>query len=137
MPFTYFTSNKILDHYTAKTQYGYPPSSGGVYVGLSSTAPTPGGANVTEPSSGSYARVQISGAQFNTAANGATETNVDKSFPQATGDWLSGTNLAYLVIYDASTSGNLLGYATLTTPKNVLSGDTAKILSGELDLVIS
>lgn len=134
MPFATTIENSILDHFTAKASWTQPAAT---YVGLSQTQPTKAGTNVTEPSTGSYARVQVTTAQWDSAASGATQTNADKSFPAATGDWLSGADLAYIVIYDASTSGNFIGYATADTARNVLSGETAKILSGELDLAFS
>lgn len=95
-----------------------------------------GGTNVTEPSGGAYARIQITAAQFDTAASSATTTNVDKSFAQATADWLSGVDLTNLVLYDAVTAGNFLGFKAFTTAKPVNNGDTAKILSGDLDISI-
>lgn len=137
MPFSYFTEVKILDHFDCKTQYAFPPVSGGLHLGLSSTTPTKGGSNVTEPSGGNYARKQVAPASFNAAANGACENNADITFNQASADWLSGANITYVVFFDAASGGNLLGYAALTTAKNVLNGDTPKILSGELDLAFS
>lgn len=134
MPFATTIENSILDHFTAKASWTQPAA---VWVGLSSTTPTKAGTNVTEPSGGSYARIQVTTAQFNAAANGAVENNVEKAFAQATADWLSGANLTHLVLYTASTAGTFLGFAALTTPKSVLNGDTPKILSGELDIAFS
>lgn len=133
MPFSTTIDNKILDHLTGKTTWTAPAA---FYAGLSSTTPTKAGANVTEPSAGAYARVQITAAQFDAAASSATQNNVDKSFPQATADWVAGANLTHLVVYDAVTAGNFLAFKALGTPKPVLSGDTAKILNGDLDIAM-
>lgn len=133
MPFSTDIDNKVLDHYDRKASWTMPTA---FYVGLSSTTPTKAGANVTEPSGGAYARVSISAAEFNSASGSATTTNADKSFPQATADWLSGVDLTHLVIYDAASAGNFLGFKALTTAKPVLSGDTARILAGDLDISI-
>jgi len=124
----------MLDHFTGKASWSMPAA---VYVGLSSTTPTSGGSNVTEPSGGNYARVQVTAAQFTSASSGATETNTDKSFSQANADWLSGVNLTHLVIYDAASSGNFQGFASLAVAKPVFSADTAKINSGDLDMSIA
>jgi len=133
MPFSTTIDNSILDHYTGKTSWTQPTA---IYVGLSSTTPTKAGGNVTEPSGGSYARIQITSAQFDAAASSATTTNTEKAFVQATADWLSGADLTDLVIYDAVTAGNFLGFKALTVAKPVLNGDTAKIPSGDLDISI-
>lgn len=133
MPFSTAIDNSILDHFTGKSSWTAPTA---VYAGLSSTTPTKGGGNVTEPSGGSYARIQITSAQFDTASSSATTTNTDKTFPTATADWLSAANLTNLVLYDAVTSGNFLGFKAFTTAKPVTNGDTAKINSGDLDISI-
>lgn len=133
MPFSTTIDNSIIDHFTGKATWTAPTA---IYVGLSSTTPTKSGGNVTEPSGGAYARVNITAAQFDSASSSSTATNVDKSFPQATADWLSAVNLTNLVIYDASTSGNFLGFKALTLARPVLNGDTAKILSGDFTITI-
>lgn len=132
MPFSTAIDNLILDTYTGKTASWAKPTA--IYIGLSSTTPTKAGANVTEPSGGSYARVQITAAQFDSAASSATTTNVDKSFPQATADWVSAVNLTHVVVYDASTAGTFIGFKALTAPHPVLNGDTFRILAGDLDI---
>ena len=133
MPFSTTIDNDILDHFTGKATWTAPTA---IYAGLSSTTPTKAGGNVTEPSAGAYARIQITAAQFDTAASSATTTNADKSFPQATADWLSGNDLTDLVLYDAVSAGNFLAFKAFTTAKPVNNGDTAKILTGDLDISI-
>lgn len=133
MPFTTFLANKVLDHIDGKTSYTAPT----VYIGLSSTTPALGGTGVTEPASGSYARVVTSGATWNASASGAVTNASTITFPTATGDWLTGANLTYGLLYDAATSGNLLGYGALTVAKNVLNGDTMSIAAGALTISLS
>jgi hypothetical protein len=108
-----------------------------VYVGLSSTTPTTAGANITEPSTGGYARVATSGATWNAASAGSTTNASAITFPAATADYLAQANLTYGVLYDASTAGNVLGYGALTVAKNVLNGDTASIAAGTLTITLS
>lgn len=133
MPFSTAIDNKVLDHFTRKADWALEAD---FFVGLSSTTPTKAGGNVTEPSGGAYARVQITAAQFNAASASATTTNVEKSFPTATATWLSGANLTHLVIYDAASAGNFLGFKALDVAKPVISGDTAKIAAGDLDIAM-
>ncbi len=135
MPFATAIDNSILGHFTTKTTWA-ARTADATWIALSSTTPTKAGANVTEPSTGAYARVQVTGAEFAVAASSATENNADQNFPQATADWVAGANLTHLVLFDASTAGTFLGFKALTVAKPVLSGDTAKVLNGDLDISI-
>ncbi len=133
MPATTYLANKLIDHQLGKTSYTMPT----VYVGLSSTTPALAGTGATEPSGGSYARVATSGATWSAAASGATSNAAVITFPTASADWSSAANMTYGILYDASSAGNMLGYAALSVAKNVLNGDTASIAIGALTLTIS
>lgn len=128
-----YLANKLLDHQVGKTSYTMPT----VYVALSSTTPTAGGTNVTEPATGGYARQATSGSTWATAASGATTTAEAITWSQASADYLSGANLTYGVLYDASSGGNMLAFGAIATPKNVLTGDTPSIAIGDLDITLS
>ena len=133
MPYSYYLTDKLIDHSDGKTSYTMPT----VYVGLSDSTPALNGTGVTEPSSGSYARVVTSGSTWNAASAGTTTNASAITFPTATGDWLSGANLTYAVLYDASTGGNLLGYGLLTAAKSCLNGDTVSIAAGNISITLS
>lgn len=133
MPFATYLSNKLLDHATGKTSFTMPTN----YLGLSSTTPTTSGTNVTEPSTGGYARVATTGASWNAASAGAVTNSATLTFPTASADWVSGSNLTYGVAYDASTAGNLLYFGALTTAKPVLNGDTVSIAPGGVSITLS
>lgn len=133
MPASTYLANKLIDHQLGKTAYTMPT----VYVGLSSTTPAADGTNVTEPTTGSYARVATSGATWNAASSGATSNATDITFPEATADWLSAANLTHGVLYDAPTGGNLLAFGAVTTPKNALAGDSIRIPAGDLDVSLT
>lgn len=132
MSFFNYLENQVLDHVTGKLAYTKPT----IYVGLSSTTPAEDGTNVTEPSTGSYARVTTAAGDWNSAAAGATANLNAITFAQASADWLAGANLTYLVAYDAITTGNPLWYGALTVPKPVLSGDTASFPAGDVDITL-
>lgn len=110
-----------------------PPTT--LYIGLSSTTPTEAGGNVTEPSTGSYARVSTVAADWSAASGTApavkTNTAV-KTFPTATADWVAAANLTHFVIFDASTAGNVVLWGLLGTAKPVLNGDTPSFAAGAL-----
>lgn len=128
-----YLANKLLDHQLGKAAYTMPT----VYVALSSTTPTAGGTNVTEPSTGGYARVATSAATWASAASGATSNAAAITWAAASADYLSGANLTYGVLYDAITAGNCLGFGLITTAKNVLNGDTPSIAIGALTVTLS
>ena len=133
MPASTYLANKLLDHQLGKTAFTMPT----VYVGLSSTTPAAAGTGVTEPSGGSYARVATSGATWAAASAGATSNAAAITFPAATADWLTGSNLTYGVIYDAASAGNFIAYGVLSVAKNVLNGDTASIAIGGLTVTLT
>lgn len=133
MPASLYLSNKLLDHQVGKTAFTMPT----VYVALSSTTPNINGTGVTEPSGGAYARVATTGATWNAAAAGTTSNALSITFPAATADWSAGANQTHGILYDAPTSGNMLGFGALAVAKNVLNGDTASIAAGGLTVTLS
>jgi hypothetical protein len=115
---------KLLDHLFTDPAWT-PPAT--LYLALSSTTPTEAGGNVTEPSGGAYARVATTAADWSAASGTAPATKTNTAtftFPTATADWLAGANLTHFVLYDASTSGNVIAWGAFTTAKPVLNGDT-------------
>jgi hypothetical protein len=71
---------------------------------------------------------------FGAPSNGVATNNADVTFPTATGSW--GT-ITHVGVHDASTTGNLLYHASLTTSKTVGSGDVFKISSGNLSVTLA
>jgi hypothetical protein len=121
---TNYLENKLIDHFLGTTSYTMPAD---VYVGLFTVTPGEAGGG-TEVTGGSYAR-QI--ATFSGASSGATsnDSNIDfTGMPAAT--------TVAIGIFDASTSGNMLLYGSLTTNKTTDAGDTLRIATGDLDISI-
>lgn len=124
----------LLDHFLTDPAYS-PPAT--MYIGLSSTTPTEAAGNFTEPSGGSYARVSTAAADWSAASGTAPATKTTtatKTFPTATADWASGSNLTHFGLFDAPSAGNLLAWGALTVAKPVLNGDTASFAAGALTL---
>lgn len=128
-----FHANDALDEVVNGTELVSPTN---FHVGLSTTAPNSDGTNVTEPVGASYARVAVTSAtgSWDAASNGGTANTNDITFPQATGSW--GT-VTHWVIYDASTGGNLLFFATLGASQAVGNGDQVKFLPQALTMAIT
>src|SRR5579863_8440645 len=129
MALTQYTREALNNSLFGKSSsFGALATAPTIYVALSSTTPTTVGGNVTEPSTGSYARVSTPAASWTVATAAdpvVTENGSVVTFPTATADWLSAANLTYFVLYDAISAGNCLGYGALTTAKPILNGDTA------------
>ena len=121
---TNYLENKLIDHFLGTTSYTMPAA---VYIGLFTVAPTDAGGG-TEVTGGSYAR-QV--ATFSAASSGATSNDINIDF---TG--MPAATTVAIGIFDASTSGNMLLYGTLTTNKTTDAGDTLRIATGDLDISI-
>jgi len=127
MSFTNFLETEILDHVFAGAAYTAPSTK---YLALFTAVADGEAGSVTEVSGNAYARQSIA---FTTS--GATTSNsAAVEFPTATGSW--GT-ITHVGIFDASTSGNLMVYATLTASKAIASGDVFRVPSGDLDITLN
>ena len=101
------------------------------YIGLSSTAPSADGLNVTEPATGGYQRVQLTGLSEPTAGVVTNPTSI--SFPESTQSW--GT-VSYFVIFDAATEGNLLMYGELEEARTVEAATIMTLRANSLTLSV-
>lgn len=127
--FSDYLEDKVLDHVFGGTSFTAPSS---LHVALYTSAPSDTGGG-TEVSGGSYARqtatFNVSGTNPTTATNAAAV-----EYPTATGDY--GTVVA-VGIFDASSSGNLLAYASLTANKTVSTGDVFRFDAGDIDITLA
>ncbi len=129
MAFSNYTEQNVLDHLFGANTFTKPASR---FVALFTAAPGETGGG-TEVAGNNYARVAAGNFTI-TAGNPSTAANSSTlEFPAATGSWGTVTHCA---IFDASTSGNLLAYATLTTSRTVGSGDVLRFLTGELEITL-
>lgn len=121
-----YLENKILNFIFNGGTFVAPST---LYIALYTSAPTDAGGG-TEVAGGSYARVAVTGntTNFPTTTTGEITNDMVLTFAQASSAW--GSVVAF-GIFDASTSGNLLYWATIT-PKTVASGDVISIPVGNL-----
>lgn len=130
MSFSNFSENLVLNWiFTANT--ATRPTTW--YVGLFTAAPgeTGGGTEVSTVSTG-YARQTAAFTVSGTAPTQATNSAAIE-FPTATASW--GT-ISHVAIFDASTSGNMLAYATLGASKTIASGDVFRIPASNLTVTL-
>ena len=114
----------------SKTSPALPTS---YWLGLSTTAPAVAGTGASEPSGGSYARVQLSNTNLGDPTAGVVKNDVEITFPESTSSW---GKITHYVIYDKkdAAGSKLLMYGALTQPRTVETGTTMRIKVGELSL---
>ena len=126
--FTDYLEDALLKHVFTNTAYTSPTT---VYAALFTVAPSDTGGG-TEVSGGAYARQSMA---FSVSGTGTLATNsAAVEYPTATANY--GTVVA-VGIFDASTGGNLLAYANLTTSKTVSSGDVFRFNAGDVDIALT
>lgn len=129
-----YLENKVLDHVLTATSYSAP---GTRYLGLFTNTSGVAASNLEagtltdEISGGSYARQAVT---FAAAASGTSATNATVTFPAATANW--GT-ITHVAVMDASTSGNVLFWGAVTTPKTIETGDTFQVSAGNLTVSLA
>lgn len=98
------------------------------HIALYTASPSdPGGG--TEVSGGGYARQAVT---FTVSGNTASN-NAAIEWPVATSAYGTVTDVG---VFDASTGGNLIAYAALTTSKAIDTGDVFRLPSGDLDVTL-
>ena len=127
MSFCNYLETEILDHVFAGAAYTAPSTK---YLALFTAIADGEAGSVTELSGNAYARQSVA---FTTSGN-TTSNNAAVEFPTATGSWGTVTHVG---VYDASTSGNLMAYATLSASKAIATGDVFRVPSGDLDITLN
>ena len=120
-------SNTILDWLFRAQAFAQPTN---VKIALSTSVPTDGGPNITEPSGNNYAQVTLNTWNATTLGTGLADNNGDITFGAPSGSW--GTIVHGVVYLDTSP----FVYVDVTD-QAVGSGDTVKFLSGALDITLN
>ena len=98
------------------------------HLALYTSAPDDTGGG-TEVSGSAYARQSVA---FTILGNTASNTSA-LEFPTATGSYGTVTHVG---VFDASSGGNLIAYAALTTSKAIDTGDVLRVPAGDLDITL-
>ena len=126
MSFSNYLEDAVLNHVFGGSSYTAPTT---LYVALFTSAPSDTGGG-TEVSGGAHARQ--TGAF--TVSSGTASNSSAIEYPTATADY--GTVVA-MGIFDASSGGNLLAYGSLTTSKNVSTGDVLRFNASAIDITLN
>ena len=103
------------------------------YVGLFTAAPSDTGGG-TEVSGSAYARVVTGTISGSGTATTFTNAAAIEFAAASGGNWGS---IGWAGIFDASTGGNLLAWAALTTARTINDGDVLRIPAGDLDVTLT
>jgi len=110
---------------------GSPTRPTAWHLALYTVAPSDtGGGTEVSTSNTAYARRPVA---FNVSGNLATNGS---AIEYATATASFGTVVA-VGVFDASTSGNLIAYANLSTSKAISTGDILRIPAGDLDITLT
>lgn len=103
------------------------------YVGLFTAAPSDTGGG-TEVSGNGYARKAVGGMTVSGTATTATNDAAIEFAAASGGNW--GT-ITHAAIFDASTAGNMLAWAPLTTSRTINDGDVFRVPAGSLTVTLT
>ena len=127
MSFSNFLETEILDHVFGAAAYTAP---GTMYLALFTANPDEDGSGAEVSTSGTaYARQTVA---FTVSGNTASNTGAVE-YPTATSSF--GT-VSHVGVMDASTSGNLMAYAALSSSKTISTGDVFRVPVGDLDITL-
>jgi hypothetical protein len=125
-----YWENKVLDGSLGGPQM---PLATTVYIALSTSpySDAATGSAMTEVAAGGYARVAVTNNNTNwpNASGGAKSNGAVFTFPAATAGW--GTVQSFYIA-DATSGGNILYGADLTTTRTIATGDTASFAVGSI-----
>ena len=127
MSFSNFLETEILDHVFAGAAYTAPTTK---YLALFTALADGEAGSVTEVTGGGYARQTVAV----TTSGNTTSNNAAVEFPTATANYGTVTHVG---VYDASSSGNLMAYAALSSNKTIETGDVFRVPSGDLDITLN
>jgi len=125
MSFSNFLETEILDHVFGAAAYTAPTT---LYLALFTATPGETGGG-TEVSGNGYVRKAVA---FTTSGNTTSNTSAVE-YPTATGNFGTVTSVG---VFDASTSGNLMAYAALSSSKTIETGDVFRVPAADLDITL-
>jgi len=131
-----YLENKVLDHVLTATSYTAP---GTRYLALFTNTSGNAATNLeagtltdeVSTSGTAYVRKTVS---FASASGGTSSSNATVTFDAATASW--GT-ITHIAVMDSLATGNVLFWGAVTTSKQIDSGDTFQVTSGNLTISLA
>lgn len=128
--FSDYTENLVLNWLFTSNSATRPTAW---YVGLFTAAPSDTGGG-TEVSGNGYARVATGTITVSGTATTATNDAAIEFAAASGGNW--GT-ITHAAVFDASSAGNMLAWAPLTTSRTINDGDVFRIPASSLTITLT
>ena len=132
---TTYLENKILSFIFKNNAGSFATPGDSIYVGLATAVSDAEAGSLTEATFGSYARQQVTAANWTLASSSTDQQTVTNAanieFPASTG---TSNTVTHAFIVDAASSGNILFVGALDASKTIATGDIFRINAGNLTI---
>jgi len=132
---TTYLENKILSFIFKNNAGSFATPGNSIYVGLATAVSDAEAGSLTEATFGSYARQQVTAANWTLASASTDQQTVTNAanieFPASTG---TSNTVTHAFIVDAASSGNILFVGALDANKTIATGDIFRINAGNLTI---
>ena len=132
---TTYLENKILSFIFKNNAGSFSTPGDSIYVGLATAVSDAEAGSLTEATFGSYARQQVTAANWTLASASTNQQTVVNAanieFPASTG---TSNTVTHAFLVDAASSGNILFVGALDASKTIATGDIFRINAGNLTI---
>lgn len=132
---TTYLENKLLAYIFKNDSGSFSSPGDSIYVGLATAVSDAEAGSLTEAAFGSYARQQVTAANWTLASSSTDQQTVTNTnnieFPASTG---TTQTITHAFIADASSSGNILFVGALDASKQIATGDIFRINATNLTI---
>ena len=132
---TTYLENKILSFIFKNNAGSFSTPGDSIYVGLATAVSDAEAGSLTEAPFGSYARQQVTAANWTLASASTNQQTVVNAanieFPASSG---TSNTVTHAFLVDAASSGNILFVGALDASKTIATGDIFRINAGNLTI---
>ena len=132
---TTYLENKLLSLIFKNNAGSFSTPGDSIYVGLATAVSDAEAGSVTEATFGSYARQQVTAANWTLASSSTDQQTIKNAanieFPASTG---TTNTVTHAFIADAASSGNILFIGALDASKTIATGDIFRINTNNLTI---
>ncbi len=132
---TTYLENKILSFIFKNNAASFTTPGDSIYVGLATAVSDAEAGSLTEATFGSYARQQVTAANWTLASASTNQQTVVNAanieFPASSG---TSNTVTHAFLVDAASSGNILFVGALDASKTIATGDIFRINAGNLTI---
>ena len=130
-----YLENKILSFIFKNNAGSFSTPGDSIYVGLATAVSDAEAGSLTEATFGSYARQQVTAANWTLASASTNQQTVVNAanieFPASSG---TSNTVTHAFLVDAASSGNILFVGALDASKTIATGDIFRINAGNLTI---